>query len=848
MANRHHILQQARNELSVGHAEAASRKCAKLLLADPRDVEARHLNGRCYAALGHWSNAAAEFGRVLSAQPGFYPALVDMGIAQAFAGNYHDSRTVLEAALAQDARPAELHFGLGVCRRGCGDLSGAAAAFQDALTRNPQFPDAQNNLGLVYDELGRLAQAVECFQRAVAIRPDFAAAHRNLGDGLLRLGQPSAAAAAFQQAAALRPGDAVVHAELGAARLAANDIAGAIDALERALSLDGRLADAAINLGEALRILNAPDRAAAAFRRALALKPDAAEAHLGLGKLAAVLGNASEATSHLLTAAQLKPDDPRFALIVVDALDQLGFKMEAEGSLLDLAKRYPDDPAIQDAQGAQLHRKGDLSGALACYERALAADGNRPDTLLNRGRTLESMGSYKEAIESIERSLAIRPAHTETVASLASCAVRVCDWKLTAESLTQLRNAPDGIDFLHPFLMLATDLEPSDIAQSLKRRGRQLGGNGPIAAPVRYAHDRLRVAYVSPDFREHPVAHALAGIIDRHDRQRLTPIAVSLTTPGGAIGLRLRSAFDEFIDASSMSDLEVASQMRQREIDVAIDLAGHTTGARPAIFSSRAARVQINYLGFPGSMGADFMDYIIADEVVLPRADDSLYSERVLRMPNCYLPFDSTRPPADPAYSRIEAGLPPQGFVFCAFNNGYKITRDMFEVWMSLLRDVPDSILWLRSMDSVTSANLASAAIARNVAPERLVVAPFVDRIESHVTRLQMADLFLDTVPYNAHTTASEALWAGVPVISCRGRTFAGRVGASVLTSADLPELICADLDGYRARALDLARSPAVLENLRERVRESRKSAPVFDTERYTRDLEALLRTAHESV
>jgi predicted O-linked N-acetylglucosamine transferase (SPINDLY family) len=335
-------------------------------------------------------------------------------------------------------------------------------------------------------------------------------------------------------------------------------------------------------------------------------------------------------------------------------------------------------------------------------------------------------------------------------------------------------------------------------------------------------------------------------VIERHDRQRVAPIAVSLQAgDGSAIESKLRGAFDEFIDAASLSDRDVVKLMRERKIDVAIDLAGLTTGARTNIFALRAAPTQVNFLGFPGSMGLEFMDFIIADRIVLPHADEVYYPEKVLRMPHSYLPFDDTRPVAAAAGGRQSVGLPAHGFVFCAFNNGFKITREMFDVWMSLLHELPGSVLWLRSMGPKTAANLKDAAVARGVSAERLVFAKFEQHIDAHLARLHFADVFLDTLPYNAHTTAAEALWAGVPVITCCGRSFAGRVGASLLSACGLDELICTDLAGYRQLALKIAHSPSLRLELRERLRQIRPSTPVFDTRRYTKDLEELLVEAH---
>jgi predicted O-linked N-acetylglucosamine transferase (SPINDLY family) len=486
--------------------------------------------------------------------------------------------------------------------------------------------------------------------------------------------------------------------------------------------------------------------------------------------------------------------------------------------------------------------------ALGTFDLALSLDPARAASLLGRGSALESLGRYPEAIACMERALTLEPGHGETIASLVSCAVRLCDWERLDADLARLRQIPNGIDLLHPFLLLATGLSPAEQAESLRRRGALAGEAKRPAPAVRRDADRLKVAYVSPDFRNHPVAVALVGVIERHDRRRFMPVAVSLTAPASSgIGARLSSRFDHFIDASSMSDIELANLLREAEVDVAIDLAGHTVGARPAVFAQRISAVQVNYLGFPASSGLRFMDYILADGVVVPESDEAHYSERVLRMPHSYLPFDSGREHPSSALSRSEVGLPPNAFVLCAFNNGYKITRGTFDAWLTLLRQVPGSVLWMRSMGDHVQANLRAAAAAGGVAPERLIFAPYVENLDAHVARLRLADVFLDSLAYNAHTSASEALWAGVPVITCLGSTFAGRVGASLLTAMGLPELIAPDLDGYLTLALELAHSPAALRDLRQRLDENRASAPLFDTERYTRDLERLLSGAHRA-
>lgn len=311
------------------------------------------------------------------------------------------------------------------------------------------------------------------------------------------------------------------------------------------------------------------------------------------------------------------------------------------------------------------------------------------------------------------------------------------------------------------------------------------------------------------------------------------------------MGQRIAAAFERFVDASRMTDAEVAALMRELEVDIAIDLTGYTQDNRTAIFAARPAPVQVNYLGFPGGMGAGYMDYIIADAFVIPPAARPHYAEQVVHMPHCFQGNDEQREIAAHRPGREEAGLPESGFVFCAFNNVYKITPPLFDVWMRLLRAVPDSVLWLAVDAPAVRRNLAAEASRRGVEPGRVVFSPRVPYRE-HLARMGLADLFLDTLPFNAGTTASDALWAGLPVLTCSGEAFAARMAGSLLTAVGLPELITYDLDDYEALALKLATTPALLADIRARLASNRTTSPLFDTEQFCRHLETAYRTMWE--
>jgi protein O-GlcNAc transferase len=879
MATGPNNLDQAASALQSGDVGFARRACESLLSKNPRDVGALHLRGRCMAVSGSMQAAVLDFQRALAIQPNHFLALADLGIALAALGQHADAARPLAAALAQDERPAELHFALGQCRLECGDLRGAAASFTAAVTRRPQFADAYVNLGVVLDRAGDAGNAMRCFEQAGLIDPKLTRAHRNLADVLRRSGRANEAVQVLQKAAAAQPDDsdlwcdlgeslcdaghwlealaaarasisraprdARAHAAAGMALLGAEQCEQAAESLERALSFDAGLGYAAVNWGEALLRLQRPEQAAEAYRKALRAKSGLVEAHIGLGRALTLLGDFPSATRSFQSAHAARPDDTTLAVTLAARLEDIGSLDVTMGLLEDAAKQAPSDSSVHHALGAFLHRRGRLDRAVASYERSLEIAPEHLQTILDRGNALESLGRLAEASAAFERALTLQPRCAQALAGLVSCAFRRCEWGRGESALSALEALPDGLDALHPFLLLAAGVDPVRQLGVLERRARQLTvqPRATSTSARRHSHPRLRVAYLSPDFREHAVAHAIVSVIENHDRSRLQPIGIALAAADrSAVGERLRSAFDVFVDASVMSDREIITRMGELEVDIAVDLAGFTTGARTSIFAARCAPVQVNYLGFPSTMGTSFMDYIVADEVVLPIDDEGAYSERVLRLPHCYLPSDCTRVIPPGASDRTSVGLPAQGIVFCGFNNSYKITGDTFRVWMSLLRDVPGSVLWLRSMSTEAASNLRLAADNLGVASSRLVFAPYTERMDEYLARLRLADLFLDTLPYNAHTTAADALWAGVPVVTCRGNSFAGRVGASLLTSAGLPDLIGETPDDYRSKAMRLAMRSDELRDVRDRLISARKAA-LFDTPLFTRNLEALYAT-----
>jgi protein O-GlcNAc transferase len=491
-------------------------------------------------------------------------------------------------------------------------------------------------------------------------------------------------------------------------------------------------------------------------------------------------------------------------------------------------------------RGSALESFGCVEAAIESYDRALALDPNYVNALNNRSGALIYLRRFSEAKAALERVLTLNPDFTYAYGSLAHCLMHMCDWSRREEIVGRLRDdvlAAKGA--IHTMTLIAYIDDPELQLACARNYAAQYLPKTISYDGKAYLHEKIRIAYVSSDFHDHATARLAVELFERHDRERFEVIAISLgPDEPSPMRRRVMAAFDQFHDMRLKSDDEIAALIRALEIDIAIDLKGFTHDSRPGVFARRPAPIQVAYLGFPGTSGAECFDYVLADEIVAPMAMQPYFSEQIVHLSGCYQPNDSKRAMPAAAMSRHEAGLPETGFVFCCFNNNFKIAPAFFYVWMRLLRAIDGAVLWLIDDNADAVANLRKEAAARDVDPARLVFAPRVEP-EVHLARHAHADLFLDTLPYGAHTTASDALWMGVPVLTCLGRAFAGRVGASLCRAVGLEDLVMTDLAQYEQAALALARDPARLAAIKARLAADRARHRLFDAERHRRSVEA---------
>lgn len=519
----------------------------------------------------------------------------------------------------------------------------------------------------------------------------------------------------------------------------------------------------------------------------------------------------------------------------------------AERALAEALKLDPRSAELWSNLGTVQAARGNHDQAAESFSHALRLKPGLTNAVLNRAQTLLVLHRYAEAIPDYTFILDAAPDHPYALGDLIFCKLQCGDWNgfedLRARAVAALR---DGRRAVTPVLAAALLDSPADQLHALQIIARdRLPPKPPLWQSEIYRHERIRIAYVSADFHAHATSMLMAGVFEHHDRTIFETMGLSFGPDDeSAMRARVARGFDRFIDVRSYSDAAIAGLMRQEEIDIAVDLKGFTSDARPGIFAFRPAPVQVNYLGFPATMGADFMDYLIADAVTVPSGHEKFYAEKIARLPHSYQPNDHSREIGNTP-TRAALDLPEESFVFCCFNNSYKIQPALFDIWMRLLTDVEGSVLWLLEDNADATRNLKREAEARGIAPERLVFAPRA-RQDAHLARQRLADLFLDTLPYNAHTTASDALFVGLPVLTCLGTTFAGAVAASLLHAAGLPELVTNTLDEYEGVALSLARAPERLSGLRRALAIHRDTCPLFDVARFTKGLESAYATMWE--
>ena len=600
-------------------------------------------------------------------------------------------------------------------------------------------------------------------------------------------------------------------------------------------------AEAHFKLGYDLHLQRRYDEALMHYNRATVLNPDYADAFSNGGVIFQEMHRYEEALGCYDKTLDLKPDHFMAHNNRGIILQKTRRYNDAEISFTKAIALKPDYVEAYNNLGTLYHAMQRYDEALTCFDKSIALNPAYGPAYFNRGTLLKEMKRPDEALEDYKIAAELQPDIPYLTGDLLYVKMELCDWQHTQQIISDVAKAiEEGKPASDPFILLSTPLSIAyqQKAAQIYIQNKFPASNAPLWKGERYTHERIHIGYFSSDFRTHALSYLMAEYFEIHDRSKFEVTAFALgPSSDDAVRARLQNAFEHLIDISAMSDREVAMLARSREIDIAVDLNGFTTHARTGIFAMRPAPVQISYMGYPATMGSPYIDYIVADKTVIPEENGNFFSEKIIRLPDTYWVTDSTRKLPAKQFTRAEAGLPEEAFVFCCFNNSYKISPDAFDIWMRLLLKVEGSVLWLLETSQTAKDALRHEAEARGVSGTRIIFAPRMS-IDDHLARHRLADLFLDTLYYNAHTTASDALKMDLPIVTCIGNTFPSRVAASLLQAAHMPELITHSHAEYEALALELATNPQKLAAIKQKLAENQATCPLFDTKRFTKNME----------
>jgi len=688
-----------------------------------------------------------------------------------------------------------------------GELEKALILYEGVLSKDPRHFNALQLLGTLCSSMKLFDKAVDYFKRAIEINQSNYVVYNNLANALKELGRLHEALDNCEISICMNQDNAQAFCIRGAVLHSMGKYQEAISSCKSAIELIPDFAEAFNNLGNALLGAKDFEQALIAFDQALKINPHYGEVYFNRAAALQALRRMNEAIQNLDLAIELQPD---FA----DAYNNRGVAFIG-------AKRYAE--------------------ALKDFDYTLRLIPNQADAYVNRGNALRGLKNFEEALTSYRKALDLDPDFNYLFGTWLHLKMKICDWsdfELNREKLRIGILESKKISIPFAVLSLIDDSSLHLKAARIYHQKNQQNKIYPLPVLNNQESRKIRIGYYSADFRDHATSYLIAGLIESHDKNKFEIYGFSFGPHVvDAMHARLLNSFDQLFEVSKMNDQEVIDLSRNIGIDIAIDLKGDTEDARVGLFTGRCAPVQVNYLGYPGSMGLDCYDYILADKVVLPEKNYSHYLEKVVSLPHSYQVNDSRRHISDRVFTKTELGLPEEGFIFCCFNNSYKILPQTFDLWMEILKNVEGSVLWLYSDTLQTVINLKREAEARGILSQRLIFAVMMPHAE-HLARHRCADLFLDTLPYNAHTTASDALWAGLPVLTCMGESFASRVAASLLSAVNLEELIETDPTTYVQKAIEIAQSPEKMIYLKNKLKSNLPGSHLFNTDQFTKNIE----------
>ena len=822
----------------------ASIKHFKEALTIKLDFAEAHNNlGNALRELNQLDSAIKSYQKAIDIKPDYVEAHYSLGTTFQELNQLDDAVKSYKEVVTIQPDFAEMHNNLGVIFNELKQKDAALKSLEKAVAIKPDFEEAHNNLGNVLKELDQHDAALKSYKKAIAIKPDYAEAHNNLGIALKDLEQLDAAVKSFKKAIAIKLDYFDAHLYLGDTLSMQNQLDASVKSYEKALAIKPDHAGVNNNLGISLHKLEQHDDAVKCYRKALDTNPDFADAYNNLGITYMDLGQEDKAIKYYKKALDIKPD---FA----DTYNNLGITYMNLGQQDKAIKYYEEalniNPGFANAHnnlGIVLNILDQLSASEKSYKKAISIKPDFAAAHLNLADLLINLKKFDEALLSYEYAINLEPDADFALGGFLHTKMKLCIWDELPNYLIELKNKINSKKKIiepFPLLSLIDDSEIQLKATEIFAKQKFPQNIGLSKIERKPKNSKIRIGYFSADFREHPVATLTAELYETHDRNQFEVYAFSFGLDSNdEMNLRIKAGVDHFYDVLMMSHKEVVMLSRSFEIDIAINLGGYTQQTRTEIFAMQAAPIQVNYLGYSGTMGAGYMNYLIADHTLIPKDRQQHYSEKIAYLPNSFMVNDTKNKLSNRIFTRSETGLPTNGFVFCCFNNHYKITPSTFIGWMRILSKVDGSVLWLSEGNSTAVNNLKKEAKKNNVDANRIIFASRLTLREDHLNRIQLADLFLDTTPYNAHATTSDALQVGLPVLTCIGNSFASRVAASLINSVNLPELITDNQEQYESLAIQLALNPEKIKTIKEKLNNNLMKSPLYDTPLYTQHLES---------
>ena len=866
----------------LGQKNAAVESYKKAVLLKPDYAKAHYNLGGALQELDQLHDSVKSYENAITLEPENSEAHNNLGNVLRELDQLDDAINCYKKALVINPDYVEAHYSLGLTFQDLGQLQNTIKSYESVLAIKPNFAGMHNNLGNVYRELGKLDAAVKYYEQAIAIKPDFVEVYCNLGVTLQELGQLDAAINAYKGAIAIKSDYAEAHNNLGVAFKELGKVDEAIESHKNAITYKPDYAEAHNNLGVAFKELGKVDEAIEFHKNAITCKPDFAEAHNNLGIIFLEIGRLAEAVNSYDTALLINPDyieahnnlgiafkdlgnldealksyenaiaiKPDYA----EALNNLGITLMDIGKLDEAVESYekalvakPDFAYAYNNLGVAFNELYRLDDAAKCFDKALTINTDYAEVYLNRGHLMTDLHQLDDALLSYEHANELKSDKDYILGSILHTKMHLCLWDGMLNHLKDLtKKINNEQKTISPFALMALVDDPK-----LQRKAAEIYANDKF--PISNAlpkiehhpkHKKIRIGYFSADFREHPVSTLTVELYEKHNRSQFEVYAFSYgPDTKDEMNLRVKAGVENFHDVRSLAYKDIALLARAVELDIAIDLGGFTQNSRTDVFAISVAPIQLSYIGYLGTMGANYYDYLIADQIIIPEESKQHYSEKIVYLPS-FQANDSKQSKKVTSFTREDLGLPEKGFVFCCFNNTYKITPATFDGWARILKNVEGSIFLVFASNLSAQVNLTKNMVLRDIDPSRFIFGKHLPKPE-YLGRYKVADLFLDTHPYNAVTTSSDALRMGLPVMTCTGKSFASRIGSSILSAVGLPELITTSQKEYEALAIELATNPKKLKAIKDKLAKNLPSAPLYDTPLFTKHLESAYKTMYD--